>query len=902
MSAISNARWLTLAQGYRILLQLVSMSVLARILPPSDYGLMAMAWTATNLASLFRDLGTASALIQKQELNERIKSTVFWMNMVLGSSLGAVLIASAGVIATAFNQPALTPILSWLAISFPLGSLCVVHQAMLERNSRFGVLTRIEVVASTIGLAVAIFAALRGAGVYSFVLQTITITLLYIIQLWLAARWRPSLVWDMGELSRVFGFSANLSIFNVINFLARNADSMIIGRFLGPGALGTYSMAYKLMLFPVQNLTFVASRALFPVMSRSQDAPDQMAMLYSRAVATVAAISMPLMAGLYVLREPCVRVFFGSQWGDVAHLIAWLAPVGAIQSIASATGVVYMAKGRTDLLMKLGILGAVLAIGAFIVGVSGGVSGVARCYLIANIVSFIPYTLIASRVVGLPYGAFVKAIVPSAVCVLAMMPVAWLCLQAAPPTWHDLAVCVLTASVAALTYAACYFILFRDQAIQLASALLGSRLARGIFAKKEELTRAQAVPDADPSKPVWLFVNLSREFGGHEVMLLRWIAELSKASRVTPVLVCPSDTRLAMQASGQCLVIQTADVGGPGHRIGRLGSFLRSLALLRRTTKALRPELAVVAEGCILAQGHGLYAARLLRLRTVLYVPIVATFESMGFARAAALEKRVRRFYGKLPHAWVTITIDQASELRRWSQITQPIFTLPNTVASSIEEQSSRAAEEIGVCRRRDRRMRVLVMGRLDPHQKGLDFLLDHLKGAPGLAEHFTVHFAGEGPYAEVLMSATRDDTSLSRFVTLEPWANAIEVFAKHDVVLLPSRFEGVPLVMLEAMALRIPIVASDLEGTRAYLPEECLFPVGRIDKAFERLAALRDSRLLWAGVATRNLETFRQRASGAAFAAAVDILTSQLAHLARTKSRRPCSVPTPIQRRNVQP
>ena len=189
---------------------------------------------------------------------------------------------------------------------------------------------------------------------------------------------------------------------------------MIVGRFLGVNALGTYSMAYRLMLFPIQNLSFVASRALFPALSRLQEAPDQMAVLYTRAVAAVAAVSLPLMAGLWVLREPCVRVLFGSQWGDVADVIAWLAPVGALQSIVSTTGALYMAKGRTDLLMKLGDLGAILAIGAFILGVSGGVTAVAQCYLIANVIGFVPYTVGAERVVNMAYCAFLKAILPPA--------------------------------------------------------------------------------------------------------------------------------------------------------------------------------------------------------------------------------------------------------------------------------------------------------------------------------------------------------------------------------------------------------------------------------------------------------------------------------------------------------
>ena len=272
MSALSNARWLILIQGYKIALQLVSMSVLTRLLPPSDYGLMAMAWTAANLASLLRDLGTSSAIIQKQELNEETKSTVFWLHLSLGCLLAIALIAMSGVISAAFKQPALAAILCWLALTFPLGSLSAIHQALLERQSRFQTLARVEIVASTASLLVAVVAALNGAGVYSFLWQSFTLTFLYVIQPWFAVKWLPRFVWDRQAIRSIFGFSGNLSAFNLINFISRNADSMIIGRFLGASALGTYSMAYKLMLFPLQNLTFVASRALFPVMTEAVEA------------------------------------------------------------------------------------------------------------------------------------------------------------------------------------------------------------------------------------------------------------------------------------------------------------------------------------------------------------------------------------------------------------------------------------------------------------------------------------------------------------------------------------------------------------------------------------------------------------------------------------------------------
>jgi PST family polysaccharide transporter len=156
-------------------------------------------------------------------------------------------------------------------------------------------------------------------------------------------------------------------------------------------------MAYKIMLFPLQSMTFVTSRALFPVMSRQQNSIEDMAALYLRAVSFVVFFTAPLMAGIFVLRAPFILYCFGSQWGQVSNILIWLAPVGFLQSIVSTTGTVFMARGRTDVLLKLGTLGTVLQVSAFIIGVRWGVIGVAICYFISNVLNAFPALIVTMR-------------------------------------------------------------------------------------------------------------------------------------------------------------------------------------------------------------------------------------------------------------------------------------------------------------------------------------------------------------------------------------------------------------------------------------------------------------------------------------------------------------------------
>ena len=200
MSAMSNARWLTLSQAARILLQLVSLFILSRLLQPSEYGLLAMATVAVNFAYLLRDMGTAAAVVQKQNLTDQTTNTVFWLNVGMGWLLAVVLMALSPFLAVYFRIERLTPVLCLLAVVFPITSASAVHQSLLERSSGFKTLARVEMVSAVVGLVVAVVLAYRGFGVYSLVWQTLASAICSSAQLWLASPWRPQKIWNMAVL------------------------------------------------------------------------------------------------------------------------------------------------------------------------------------------------------------------------------------------------------------------------------------------------------------------------------------------------------------------------------------------------------------------------------------------------------------------------------------------------------------------------------------------------------------------------------------------------------------------------------------------------------------------------------------------------------------------------------
>lgn len=348
---------------------------------------MAMATVVTTLAGMLREMGTGTAVIQKKELTQSSISTIFWLNIAMGSALALILATSSVLISHFFKEPQLVGVLVTLSVLFPITSSTTIHQALLERRSEFKPLAMMDVLTQFSGLALAIIAAINGAGVYSFVIPSISTAIISSIWLWSKSQWRPSLMWNKQDFREILGFTGNLTGFNFINYFARNADSIIIGRMLGATLLGSYSLAYKLMLFPVQNLSWVVSRIMLPALSRLQDKQEEATALYFKSLLMIVTITAPLMLGLWALREPFIHLAFGNKWNLVIGLLAWLAPVGFLQSILSTSGTVLTAYGRTDLMLRLGIFSTTLFVTGFWLGAFYGLTGVAVSYFIANVIN-----------------------------------------------------------------------------------------------------------------------------------------------------------------------------------------------------------------------------------------------------------------------------------------------------------------------------------------------------------------------------------------------------------------------------------------------------------------------------------------------------------------------------------
>jgi PST family polysaccharide transporter len=317
---------------------------------------------------------------------------------------------TAPLIGMFYHEPRVVDVLRVLACSFVISGLGVVHQALLERSLSFDILAKLEITSIVIGAVIGIGMAFLGFGVWSLVFQSLVTVSLGTLLLWLLNPWRPKWSFHWKEVQAVSGFGLNLTGFSILNYFARNADYLLIGRYLGAQELGYYTLAYRILLFPIQNISSVIARVVYPVLATFQDDNKRFALIYLKVTASIGLVTFPLMMGVLALAKPFVLTFFGVKWEPVIQLIIILAPVGLIQSIGATVGIIYQAKGRTDWMFRWGIVSGTLIVVSFIVGLQWGITGVAGAYAITTFcLTYFNYA-IPFRLIDLKFSQLLQAL------------------------------------------------------------------------------------------------------------------------------------------------------------------------------------------------------------------------------------------------------------------------------------------------------------------------------------------------------------------------------------------------------------------------------------------------------------------------------------------------------------
>ncbi|MEH1988904.1 MOP flippase family protein [Nostoc sp.] len=404
-SAVSGIKWSFASQLGRQIMQLLTTIVLARFLSPNDFGLVSMATITTGFMTLFSDLGTSAAIIQRKQVSDSLVSTLFWVNGIFGILASFILIVCAPLVTYFYQEPRVTELLRVLALTFIISGFSIAHKAILEKKLDFKTLAKIENAAVFLGAILGIVSAFTGFGVWSLVIQTLTVAAITSILLWSTSQWKPQFIFCFSDLKEVSSFTLNLTGFTIFNYFVRNSDYILIGRFLSSQDLGYYTLAYRIMVYPIQGISAVVGRVMFPILSKIQDDNAKFRSIYLKAITRISLITFPLMTGVFVLSEPLILAFFGPQWRPVIILVMILSPLGLIQSVAMTVGYIYNIKDRTDLLFGWGIATGFPAIIAFGIGLHWGIIGVATAYNIYYLclVTY-PCFAIPFRLIELPMG------------------------------------------------------------------------------------------------------------------------------------------------------------------------------------------------------------------------------------------------------------------------------------------------------------------------------------------------------------------------------------------------------------------------------------------------------------------------------------------------------------------
>jgi len=397
------------AQGTQFFLRMGSTVILARLLTPQEFGLIAMVMAVTGLAEMFKDMGLSMATVQRDEINHAQISTLFWINVALSLAIMMLMAALAPAIAWFYGEPQLIGITLALAGAFIFGGFTIQHQALLRRQMRFGTLAAIQIISMLLGIVTAIIAAWYGAGYWALVLMQIATAITTMIGVWSVCRWHPSWPVRRSGVRSMLTFGGNLTGFNFLNYFARNLDNVLIGRFCGPGQLGLYSKAYGLLLLPLRQITWPISAVAIPTLSRLQNDPEKYRHYYYRAINIIGFITMPFVAIMAALSSEIIRIVLGEQWINAAVIFKVLAFAAFFQPIQSTTGWIYVSLGQTRRMMYWGLISVPLFVLSFIIGVAWGALGVAISYAFCYVIIIIPCLLFAFRYSPVSVTSFFKA-------------------------------------------------------------------------------------------------------------------------------------------------------------------------------------------------------------------------------------------------------------------------------------------------------------------------------------------------------------------------------------------------------------------------------------------------------------------------------------------------------------
>lgn len=344
-------KWTTFSTIVVTLLQLLQISILARFLDSSAFGLMALVMVVVGFSQAFLDMGISNAIIHKQEITHDQLSTLYWVNVLAGILLFVIVCAIAPFVADFYHESELRLLIILVGITFLIQPFGQQFMVLWQKEMRFQEMSKINIVNKFVSLVVSVWFAYQGYGVYSLVYGTLAGVVVQTAQFLFVGlkEYKPSFVFRAGEIKEFMSFGAYQMGERSINYFNSEVDTMLIGKLLGAETLGVYSIARQLIRRPAQIFNPIITKVTFPAMAKVQGERERLKNIYLRTINYLSSVNFPVYALMIVLAPELVTILFGEKWISVVPIVQILAIYGALRSTGNPIGSLLLAKGKARL-------------------------------------------------------------------------------------------------------------------------------------------------------------------------------------------------------------------------------------------------------------------------------------------------------------------------------------------------------------------------------------------------------------------------------------------------------------------------------------------------------------------------------------------------------------------------
>ena len=366
--------WSGTAQFGQQAIQFVISIILARLLMPEDFGLIAMVMIIVAVAKSVVNSGFGAALLQKKDATHIDESSIFYFNIVLGVGMAGFFFFAAPWIAAFYEKPVLVSLTRVLSLNLVIGSFGIVQATLLSKEMDFKTQWKIGMIAPVVSGPVGITMAYQGFGVWSLVGQSLSSNLVRTVLLWLFRRWHPAREFSFSSLRIMFGFGSRILLSGLLNTVFKNIYVLVIGKLFSATALGFYSRAKGLQQLPVKNITGAVGRVTFPAFSAVQDDKPRLKRGLRKALTSIAMLNFPMMLGLAVVAKPLIAVLLTEKWLPSLPYLRLLCVVGVLYPLHSINLNALKAQGRSDLFLRLEIIKKTITVIAIVITYRWGIS------------------------------------------------------------------------------------------------------------------------------------------------------------------------------------------------------------------------------------------------------------------------------------------------------------------------------------------------------------------------------------------------------------------------------------------------------------------------------------------------------------------------------------------------